>query len=527
MNKQLILDSLSTLSNSKVGMNAIGSLLSSFAIRGNLNTRCASNCKIENLISELEIQKNRFFEESGRAFSKRNSRNETGSLGFELKSDWGLVSLDKLCLAQAGYAFSAASFNPEGKGLPLIRIRDIDRGYSETFYNGEYRPEFLVHKGDWLIGMDGNFNVRQWKGETSLLNQRVTRLIFFDQRINQKFVTLALEEHLHSLMGTKSYTTVDHLSTKQIESSPIPLPCIEEQDRIISQLEIITLDLNKLDESQESKRRLGLAARKSAVDAIASAQSPKELSVAWERIRNNWEVIADTPESIESLRNLIRELAVRGVITNNNQISHVQSQNQTNNLFDIPNSWRWVKLSEVIDFVNGFAFSSGEYKTSGIGVVRMSDMKSGQIIPDHMKYVSIDRQKSLSEVFQVKPGDIVMGMTGATLGKPCVNRTTKTFLLNQRIGKFIPRNIQPEYLLLVLAYLERSFMSMSFGTGVNNLSTQQIKDSHIPLPPTDEQIQIVKIVSDLFAICEELQTNLINAQVLSTNFARSVVASST
>lgn len=195
-------------------------------------------------------------------------------------------------------------------------------------------------------------------------------------------------------------------------------------------------------------------------------------------------------------------------------------------LFNIPASWKWAKLGDVVEFVNGFAFRSDEYTISGVGVVRMSDLKSGQIIPDHMKYVSLDRLSSLAESFQVKPGDIVMGMTGATLGKPCVNRTTVTFLLNQRIGKFVPKEINPEYLLLVLSYLEKSFMNLSFGTGVNNLSTQQIKDSLIPLPPDHEQRKIVETVSALFSICDSLETEILHAQQISQKFVRSIVSTS-
>jgi type I restriction enzyme S subunit len=143
-----------------------------------------------------------------------------------------------------------------------------------------------------------------------------------------------------------------------------------------------------------------------------------------------------------------------------------------------------------------------------------------------MKRVSSDRLRSLTENFQVKPGDIVLGMTGATLGKPCINRTQEIFLLNQRIGKCVPKGIAAEYLFLVLAHLESSFMSLSFGTGVNNLSTQQIKESLIPLPPSDEQIQIVKIASDLFSICDSLESILVSSQEFSVKFAQSVISSS-
>ena len=42
--------------------------------------------------------------------------------------------------------------------MPLIRIRDVVRGYSDTFYTGEYKSDYIIENGDALIGMDGEFN---------------------------------------------------------------------------------------------------------------------------------------------------------------------------------------------------------------------------------------------------------------------------------------------------------------------------------------------------------------------------------
>ena len=38
----------------------------------------------------------------------------------------------------SGFAFKSKLFNDDGTGLPIIRIRDVVRGRSETFYSGEY-----------------------------------------------------------------------------------------------------------------------------------------------------------------------------------------------------------------------------------------------------------------------------------------------------------------------------------------------------------------------------------------------------
>ena len=325
---------------------------------------------------------------------------------------------------------------------------------------------------------------------------------------------------------TTGSTNQQELNLSTIKSLEISFPSLKYQVLLANHIDGLITLCEELDTCMKASQEMLSKARKSSVDAISTAQTQEEFDIAWNRIHQNWYLIADTPEGVDSIRDLIRELAVRGVLTDKHHKSKFPAHKKNEGLFDIPASWEWIKLGDVVEFVNGFAFRSDEYTASGVGVVRMSDLKSGQIVPDHMKYVSLERLSSLAESFQVKPGDIVMGMTGATLGKPCVNRTTRTFLLNQRIGKFVPKQINPEYLILVLSYLEKSFMNLSFGTGVNNLSTQQIKDSLIPLPPNDEQGKIVDTVSALFSICDCLEMGIVDKQQISQQFARSIVSAS-
>lgn len=71
-----------------------------------------------------------------------------------------------------GYAFNSKLFNTSGEGRPLIRIRDVNTGFSNT-YTTENAPEkYLVRNGDFLIGMDGNFEIVKWANGEALLNQR-------------------------------------------------------------------------------------------------------------------------------------------------------------------------------------------------------------------------------------------------------------------------------------------------------------------------------------------------------------------
>ena len=77
---------------------------------------------------------------------------------------------------QYGYPFDSKNFTDNNQYIPLIRIRDVLQGKASTYYNGEYSEDYLIKRGDILVGMDGNFNLGVWDDRDGLLNQRVCKL---------------------------------------------------------------------------------------------------------------------------------------------------------------------------------------------------------------------------------------------------------------------------------------------------------------------------------------------------------------
>ena len=138
---------------------------------------------------------------------------------------------------QNGYAFDSKAFTPS-EGMPLIRIRDLKVGTeTETRFSGEFDKKYLVKAGDLLIGMDGEFGCYEWKGNLALLNQRVCRLEGFASNLFPKFLFYGLNSYLKAIEDVTGYTTVKHLSSKQILEIEFPLPVIAEQERIVAILD--------------------------------------------------------------------------------------------------------------------------------------------------------------------------------------------------------------------------------------------------------------------------------------------------
>ena len=97
----------------------------------------------------------------------------------EIPKEWKVIRGKYLFNVLNGFAFDSSLFTNENTYTPLIRIRDISNYETEAYYMGDYSLDYVVKKGDVLVGMDGDFNVAKWKGRDAILNQRVCKLHSF------------------------------------------------------------------------------------------------------------------------------------------------------------------------------------------------------------------------------------------------------------------------------------------------------------------------------------------------------------
>ena len=146
------------------------------------------------------------------------------------------VTLGEICDILSGFAFDSERFN-DSKGMPLIRIRDVGKNQTDTFYSGPYSERYIIEQGDMLIGMDGDFRIAEWRSVPALLNQRVCKLEPNISRIDAKFLLHFLPKKLKQIEDATSFATVKHLSVKGIQAIEIPLPPLPEQRRIAALLD--------------------------------------------------------------------------------------------------------------------------------------------------------------------------------------------------------------------------------------------------------------------------------------------------
>lgn len=122
-----------------------------------------------------------------------------------------------------GAPFSSRLFNRDARGLPLIRIRDLESHSPEVFTDEEHPKGTRIRPGDIVVGMDGEFRAHVWRGPESWLNQRVCH---FRPRKDTPvgFVYLSIIEPLADIERGEVGTTVSHLGKADIDRFRILIP---------------------------------------------------------------------------------------------------------------------------------------------------------------------------------------------------------------------------------------------------------------------------------------------------------------
>lgn len=100
--------------------------------------------------------------------------------------------------------------------------------------------------------------------------------------------------------------------------------------------------------------------------------------------------------------------------------------------------WKKVKIGDVAPLTGGFAFQSGQFKTSGVPIIRISNILSSGIVGGDFVYYN--EFKGDSE-FRLYKGDVVIAMSGATTGKVATFEANDFGYQNQRVGKFSRTNL--------------------------------------------------------------------------------------
>lgn len=168
------------------------------------------------------------------------------------------------------------------------------------------------------------------------------------------------------------------------------------------------------------------------------------------------------------------------------------------------------KLGEVCDILNGYAFKSNQYTTSGVRIIRISNVQKGYIEDKSPVYYPCDDENV--KKYELKQNDLLISLTGNVGRTALLEEKFLPAALNQRVSCVRlkePDKVLKTYLfhLLNSDYFEQQCMKAAEGVAQKNLSPKWLFEYKIPIYSIERQKEISNTLDkiDLLIILRKQQ----------------------
>lgn len=475
-----------------------------YAFQGKLTTRLDTDSSIEKL---LEIINN---ERRNIDLSKKDkSINEIGEkeIQFSIPKEWKWVRWGNLSNSIQYGVNSGAKNKGNAK---LVRISDIQNNeivwdnvpYCEV--KDSDIQQYLLYENDILFARTGGT-----VGKSVIVKNIPTDVPYifagylirsnYNSNINYKYLKYFMESNLYwsQLKNGTIGSAQPNCNGQTLSNMILPLPPIEEQQRIVDKIEELFTKLDEIkpieEELSKLKVTLPFELNKSIIDyAIHGRLSKQNLNDS-------------------NATNLIPEKS----LLKDNYKKFNLTLIEDDYPFEIPTNWIWVKLGMLFMYQNGYSYKPIETLKNGKGhpVIKSQNiMKRVVEINNQTSFVEKPTSQMLKS--KINKGDFLMCLSSQSnnpepLGKTAIYESEDFALLNQRVLKLTPINYDlSKYLYYVINsfYFHNTVSHKGGGSAQSNLKLEHVMEMYIPLPPIEELQRIVEKIEEILPICKDIET---------------------
>ena len=307
-----------------------------------------------------------------------------------------------------------------------------------------------------------------------------------------------------------------------------PLPPIAEQQRIVAKVDDLMALFDKLEAQQQERETLCKITRKSALDDLATAQSPNALAVAWNRVNDNFNLWLDDENAITELRQVFSFLGCRGFLTESNPIYVTESNGGK---APLPTGWSWKTLGQLSEYITS---GSREWKrfiaSQGDIFIRSQDIRHDSLIFEDNAFVVLPKQVEGMRTL-VHPGDLLITITGANVGKCAqVPQLRQKAYVSQHVALIRVIDVRNTPFLhwwITNIFGARKHLAQYIYGDKPGLNLAQVKSILIPLPPQEVQDRIVETLEHYKTLFDHLTTQVREAQNTAELLASTTISSIT
>lgn len=153
----------------------------------------------------------------------------------ELPQGWAETTLGAIGDYWNGRGFKKSEWRPAGQGRQIIRIQDLTGSHQDpNYFDGTADERNIARKGDILVSWAATLGIFEWPGPEAVINQHIFKVESF---IDRRFHRYLIESVLDDLRRRSHGTGMVHVTRKVFDETPVILPPLLEQGRIVAAIE--------------------------------------------------------------------------------------------------------------------------------------------------------------------------------------------------------------------------------------------------------------------------------------------------
>lgn len=553
----MILEQFKTIFDTPEKVKKLREKILALAVRGKL-VQQKGNFSSDTLFRDIINSKIKYYEENGTKKAKIIT-NKDVELPFDIPTGWQIICIGDLMELINGKAFKPTEWSESG--LPIIRIQNLNNLNAKFNYcNFEVDNKYYVKQDELLIGWSGtpgsSFGAFIWRRGNGVLNQHIFKAIpYFN--LNKEFLRIFINARLDEMIE-KSHGAVGlkHITKGKFESMCIPLPTIEEQERIVNKYNELMILCDELEKALEKKVHYGELSAKSVFNDVGNASTTEQLEETLRFILLNFKDLSLGDNAVKELKNCMLQLAVKGKLVSqdpNDEPAEVlldkireekerlikekkikkekplEEVSEEEKPFELPNGWSWIRLGEYC-LLNPRNNVEDSLETSFIPMKLINDGFDNKHTFESKKWKEIK-----SGFTHFAENDIVVAKITpcfenrkSAIMKDLINGvgagTTELYVI-----RCFDDTILPKFILSI--FKTEKFINGGVQTYTGTAGQQRVKKDYVRnlvvgIPPLEEQKRIVEKVDSLMSLCDELEKKIEKQKDYSNRLMESILKSS-
>ena len=454
------------------------------AVQGKLVEQRAEEGTAEELYKKIQAEKQKLTAEKKIKKEKPLPEITAEEIPFDIPESWKWVRLGEIFSHNTGKALNSAK--TEGTKLTYITTSnlywnrfELDK-LKEMFFTDDEVVKYTVKKGDLLVCEGGDVGRSAvWNYDEEMRIQNHIHKLRPYVKVNSQFFSYVFYLYKASgLIGGKGIG-IKGLSTNAIHIIKIPLPPLEEQKRIVAKIEELLPQIDRYEKAwsklEEFNKRFPEDMQKSILQYAVQGKLVEQRAEE-----------GTAEELYKKIQVEKQKLTAEKKIKKEKLLPEITAEEIP---FDIPESWKWVRLGEI------FSLQAGK----NISAIEISDNQHYEKI--YPCYGGNGLRGYVSK-FNTNGNFALIGRQGALCGN--INVALGLFYATEHavvVNHFgLTNYVWNRYFLQALNLNQYATATAQPGLAVSNINKVLI-----PLPPLEEQKRIVAKIEELLLLCEKLK----------------------